>query len=309
MIAEIEIENSLSQAAQALLFSDEVSAEIVEMIERVGPSVVQVQSGGRGIGAGVIWRSDGGIITNYHVVAGGRGPVRVALRDGRSFDAKVVNSNPTLDLALLQVDAKDLPAALVADSTQLRVAELVFAVGHPWGHLNVVTAGIISSVGEIPIRGTNRTAQYLRSDVQLGPGNSGGPLLDAQGAVVGVNAMIFGGDLAIAIPSHVASEWVAGQPSRKVYLGVGIQPVELPSQDRAGLMVVAIEPDGPAHRAGLHIGDVLLAVSGQSLDGPDTLSDVLARSATHDNRVRLQLMRAGATRELEVELSTPESSA
>src|SRR5438105_15889580 len=120
MIAEVETKNSLSKAAQALLFSDEASAEIVNMIERVGPSVVQVQSGGRGIGAGVIWRSDGGIITNHHVVEGGRqGPVRVALADGRSFDAKVVNSNPTLDLALLKVYATDLPAALVADSTRL----------------------------------------------------------------------------------------------------------------------------------------------------------------------------------------------
>src|SRR3954463_10256994 len=155
MIAEREAEKSAPQA-RTFFISEAVSNEIADMIERVGPSVVQVQSGGRGIGAGGIWRSDGGIITNHHVVEGGHGPVRVALPDGRSFDAKVVNSNPTLDLALLQVDAKDLPAAPVADSTQLRVAELVFAVGHPWGHLNVVTAGIISAVGEIPIRGTNR---------------------------------------------------------------------------------------------------------------------------------------------------------
>lgn len=306
----IEAEKNAPLSARGFFVSEAVSAEIAAMIGRVGPSVVQVQSGGRGIGAGVIWRSDGAIITNHHVVAGGRGPVRVLLPDGRSFDAKVVNSNPSLDLALLKVEADGLPAALVADSTQLRVAELVFAVGHPWGQPDVVTAGIISGVGEIPIRGTNRTAQYIRSDVQLGPGNSGGPLLNAQGAVVGINAMIFGGDLAISIPSHVASEWVAGQPSRKVYLGVGIQPVELPSSDRAGLMVVAIEPDGPAHRAGLMVGDVLLAVEGKSLDGPETLSDMLARSASGPigNRVRLELVRAGAPRELEVELGTPRES-
>jgi serine protease Do len=309
MIAQIEIEQGELHAADALPITSAVSAEVVAMLERIRPSVVQVQSGGRGIGAGVVWRTEGAVITNHHVVAGGPGPIRVILPDGREFDAKVENSNPTLDLALLKVDATDLPAAPVADSSHLRVGELVFAVGHPWGHKNVVTAGIVSGLGEIPIRGTNRTAQYLRSDVQLGPGNSGGPLLNAQGAVVGINAMIFGGDLAISIPSHVATEWVAGQPSRKVYLGVGVQPVELPTLEKEGLMVVAIEPGGPAHRAGLLVGDVLLTVGGRSLEGPDTLSDLLARQAGQDNRIRLGLVRAGATRELDVELDTPGTEA
>jgi S1-C subfamily serine protease len=107
----------------------------------------------------------------------------------------------------------------------------------------------------------------------------------------------------------VATEWVAGQPSRKVYLGVGVQPVELPSTEAAGLMVVAIEPGGPAHRAGLLVGDVLLTVAGRSLDGPDTLSDLLARHAGKGNRVRLGLFRAGAQRELDVELGTPGTEA
>src|SRR5580765_7587766 len=127
MIAEIEIKEGQPQAAGPLPITSAVSAEIVQMLERIAPSVVQVQSGGRGIGAGVVWRTDGAVITNHHVVAGGHGPVRIALPDGREFDAKVANSNPTLDLALLQVDAKDLPAAPVADSSHLRVGELVFA--------------------------------------------------------------------------------------------------------------------------------------------------------------------------------------
>ncbi len=222
--AAIETNDSLSPSA----LSGAISAAASAMVERVRPSVVLVRSGGRGAGAGVIWRSDGGIITNAHVVAHTRGEVQVILADGRELTGKVVNSNPTLDLALLEVDAKDLPAALVADSSTLRVGELVFAVGHPWGQRDYVTAGIVSGLGNIGVPHTGRTAQYIRSDVHLAPGNSGGPLLNARGEVVGINAMVFGGDMGVAIPSHVATAWVAGPPSRRVYLGVGVRPVELP---------------------------------------------------------------------------------
>ncbi len=310
MAVDTLVEGNASSAATALFVSDEVSSEIVQMIESVGPSVVQVQSRGHGGGAGVIWRTDGAVVTNFHVIAGARGPIEVQLPDGRTFEAKVVNENPALDLALLKVDGEDLPAAPVADSTQLRVGELVFAIGHPWGHKGVVTAGIVSAVGSVPIPRTGREAQYIRSDVKVAPGNSGGPLLNAQGAVVGITAMIFGGDLTVAIPSHVASDWVAGLPSRRIYLGVGLQPVELQGgrPDRRpveALMVVALEPDGPAQKAGVLVGDVLLEAGGEPLDDPGALLGALSRRQVGD-RLSLRLLRAGSTREIDVELGAPE---
>lgn len=206
----------MSVNALAASASDAMAA----MVEQARASVVQVRSGGRGIGTGVVWRGDAArteIVTNAHVVAGGRwrgagGPIRVVTAGGRELDAAVTATNAQLDLAMLRVEAGDLPVARVSDSSQLRVGELVFAIGNPWGQVGVVTSGVVSGTGTLPIQGTNRRARYIRSDVLLAPGNSGGPLLNADGAVVGINAMIFGGDLSVAIPSRVAMEWIAGQP-------------------------------------------------------------------------------------------------
>jgi len=149
------------------------------MIEEAQRSVVQVRSGGRGIGAGVIWRPDGLVLTNHHVIAGGRRDVKVALQDGRTFGADVVKSSRSLDLALLKLEGnhRDLPAAPVGDSDALRVGELVYAIGHPWGRVGAVSAGIIGGVGELrgpgPRPGQGSSTRYVRSDVTLAPGNSG----------------------------------------------------------------------------------------------------------------------------------------
>src|SRR5215212_1906459 len=182
------------------------------MIEEAQRSVVQVRSGGRGIAAGVIWDPDGLVLTNHHVVAGGRRTVRAALHDGRAFDAGVVKSSGNPDLALLKLagDALDLPAAPVGDSDALRVGELVYAIGHPWGRVGAVSAGIVGGVGELRGPGRGSSTRYVRSDVALAPGNSGGPLLNARGEVVAINAMIFG-NMALSIPSNTAGAWVAGE--------------------------------------------------------------------------------------------------
>ncbi|HEX2742749.1 MAG TPA: trypsin-like peptidase domain-containing protein [Rubrobacter sp.] len=265
------------------------------MIEGAQRSVVQVRSGGRGIGAGVIWPGDGLVLTNYHVVAGGHGNVKVALHDGRSLDADVVKSSRSLDLALLRVGREnDLPTALIGDSDALRVGELVYAIGHPWGRIGAVSAGI---VGELRGPGSS----YIRSDVALAPGNSGGPLLNARGEVVAINAMIFG-SMALSIPSNAAGAWVAGE--RRPRLGIGVLPVEIPASLRgeagaSGLVIAAVESGGAADRAGLLVGDVLLAAAGDPLDESETLLEAIARAG---EAVSLRVMRGGRILVMEVRL-------
>ncbi len=176
------------------------------LVERLRPSIVRVRGRGPAGASGVVWRP-GAVLTNHHVVAGA-GTVRLALADGRVLPARVARVEPDLDLALLEVEAEDLRPARLGDSGRLRVGELVFAVGHPWGQPWVVTAGVVSGVGSLRLPGRRVAVEAIRSDVRLAPGNSGGPLLDARGEVVGLNALVLGGDLAVAIPSATARRWL-----------------------------------------------------------------------------------------------------
>jgi len=275
------------------------------MIEDVQRSVVQVRSSGLGIGAGVIWPGDGLVLTNHHVISGRRrrGNLRVAFHDDRTLDADVVKSGRNLDLALLRLegDYGDLPAARVGDSEALRVGELVYAIGHPWGSVGAVSAGIVGGVGELRGPGRNSSARYVRSDVALAPGNSGGPLLNARGEVVAINAMIFG-LMALSIPSNAAKAWVTGE--RRPRLGIGVLPVELPASLRreagtAGIVVAGVETGGAADRAGLLVGDVLLAIAGKPLGEAETLLEAVAHAG---DVVSLQVMRGGKIMVMEVRL-------
>lgn len=180
-----------------------------QLAARAQASVVQVLGRRRGGGSGVVWGDGRTILTNYHVVAGVGERPSILAPDGQRYQASFVAGDERLDLALLSLEHAPLRPAMLGDSHHLRVGELVFAIGSPWGQRSVVTAGIVSAVGTIPSsRRDEAPASYIRSDVRLAPGNSGGPLLNARGTVVGINAMIFGGDLSVAIPTHVALEWV-----------------------------------------------------------------------------------------------------
>ncbi len=286
-----------------------LSSAGARMVERAQRSVVQVQSRGRGAGAGVIWGADGLVLTNHHVVAGGRrdGRVRVILHDDRTLEAEVVKRGRYLDLALVRIKGglDDLPVAPVGDSDRLRVGELVYAIGHPWGRLGAVTAGIVSGLGAL--RGPGGRARYVESDIALAPGNSGGPLLSARGEVVGINAMIFG-RVALSVPSNTARAWLAG--TRRPRLGVQILPVALPALLRranpgtpeAGFMIAAIEGESPAEKAGLLVGDVLLGVGGDTPDDGESLLDAIARA---EGAVRLRVMRGGKISFVEVDLGAP----
>jgi serine protease Do len=183
----------------------------IDLFERVRPSIVRVQGGRGASAAGVVWRP-GAVVTNHHVVAGAEGALRVISADGRASPARVLQVSHRLDLALLEVTGVHFFPAPVGVSGRLRVGELVFAVGHPWGQPHVVTAGVVSGLGPLRLPGRRQAVEIIRSDVGLAPGNSGGPLLDARGEVIGLNAMVIGGDLAVAIPSDVVRRWLGAGP-------------------------------------------------------------------------------------------------
>jgi serine protease Do len=278
-----------------------------QLAERARASVVQVRGRGPGGGSGVVWRDGATVMTNFHVVAGVGERLEILTAADTRHKARLLAGNPRLDLALLAVEGAGLRPAPVGDSTRLRVGELVFAVGNPWGNRGVVTAGVVSGVGELPAARGEQPATYIRSDVRLAPGNSGGPLLNARGEVVGINAMIFGGDLSVAIPSHVAAEWVALLPERPAFLGLGVQPVELPPAlaaggQRTGLLVAQLARGGPAEAAGLLVGDLLLGLDGAPLPNTEALLEALGRRGPGD-RVRLSVARGGSPRELSATLA------
>ena len=277
---------------------DAFSAELTTLFTTVQPSIVQVHTEGRGAGTGIIWNADGHIITNNHVVAKDNARVQVFLADGRTLDAKVLHRNPRLDLALLKATGENLKPLSVGNSSKLRVGEWVFAIGHPWGQRWVVTAGIVSAQRTAKIA-DDVTTQYIQSDVLLAPGNSGGPLLDTDGKVVGINAMIFGGDLAVAIPSNVVTNWLTSLTKRTVKLGVAVQTVELSdairqsinSERSTGLLIVGIEETRKA--SDLLVGDILLTVAGKLVNDPAALRSILSQHG-ETTTVPLTLFRAGA---------------
>jgi serine protease Do len=197
------------------------------------------------------------IVTNAHVVRSSHAQVK--LWDGRTLDAVVTSRDLTRDLAALLAPGSDLPAATLADSSKARVGELVLAVGNPLGFVGALSTGIIHAAGSVRGLGTN---SWLQADVKLAPGNSGGPLADAQGRVLGINTMVAGG-LALAIPSNDVARFLANGPSHSV-LGVEVRPVRIIVRDenRIGLLVMEVSPGGPGSMASLMIGDILVGIDG-----------------------------------------------
>ena len=179
----------------------EVESALAEVTERLARATVQVRSGGRSAGAGVVWLRGGGVITNAHVATGPA--AEVVLADGRALAARLIARDPRRDLALLEVRADDLEPALRIDARGLRPGELVVALGHPLGVAYAAALGIVHRA-PTSARGP---AGWLHADIRLAPGNSGGPLADTAGRVVGINAMIVGG-LGIAVPTHVVEAFV-----------------------------------------------------------------------------------------------------
>ena len=254
-----------------------------EIAEHLRRSTVLIQPNGRGAGSGVIWASNGLIVTNAHVARGSH--LRVQLWDGREFSADVVSRDSRCDLASLQIPASDLPAAAIADSARVRAGELAIAIGNPLGFLGALTTGVIQAVGPLPGSGSQ---PWVQADVRLAPGNSGGPLADASGRVIGINTMA-AGRLALAIPSNTVRDFLAGPAD--AWLGVTLYPVRVPRRGNAsfGLVILEVEPGSPAARASLLPGDILVGTEERPFSVLADLSEAL-RSANPQS-LRLQFLR------------------
>jgi serine protease Do len=183
-----------------------LEAETAALVDCLRRSLVQIQTR-HGHGSGVIWDSDGLIVTNHHVVSGNQAEVELA--DGRRFTAQVVARDALNDLALLRVPACGLPAAAHGDSTALRVGELILAVGNPFGVRGAATLGIVSAASGGAIGWGRAQREIVQADVELAPGNSGGPLADSSGRVVGIASMIVSPGIAVAVPTHVVNRFLA----------------------------------------------------------------------------------------------------
>ncbi len=265
-----------------------------EIAEKLRRSTVVIHAGVRGSGSGVIWSSDGSIVTNAHVVRGTHASLE--LWDGREFDAMVASRDPRRDLALLRIDATDLPSALVADSSEVRPGELAIAIGNPLGFVGALTTGVIHAIG--PLRGIG-SQPWVQADVRLAPGNSGGPLADARGRVIGINTMI-AWRVALAIPSNVVRHFLSAGPS-DAWLGVAVHPVRVPrsntargSGDTFGLLLVEVDPCSPASAASLLPGDILLGTEEKSFTSLSDLSKAIEGSSPR--LLRLEFLRGDYSR-------------
>lgn len=278
---------------------------------RPGPSRPQTQQG-ESLGSGFIISADGYVVTNNHVVApGAQGAVvnsiTVTLPDRTEYTAKLVGRDPTSDLAVLKIDAPNaLPFVKLGDSERLRVGDWVVAIGNPLGQSGTVTAGIVSAVHRVTGQGGSND-RFIQTDAAINQGNSGGPLFDMNGNVVGINSQILsrtGGNIGIglAIPSFearpVIDQLIRGESIERGYLGVGIQGIDDRLADSLGLdknrgeLITSVQPGGAAERAGIRTNDVVVTVNGRAVT-PDTTLSYLVANLKPGTRVPIELLRDG----------------
>jgi serine protease Do len=291
---------------------DAYSRAVISVAERLSPSVANVRVG-RGAGSAVVITPDGFMLTSAHVVSRRRRG-RASFVDGRELAFEVVGSDPLSDLAVLRADGRELAPAELGDAQQLRVGQLVVAIGNPHGFTGSITAGVVSALGRsLPTRsGANVRVvdNVIQTDAALNPGNSGGALADGRGRVVGINTAVAGVGLGLAVPINAATrQIVAALMSdgrfRRAYLGIAGGPRPLPPRlartlGRAGgVEVVQVVEGGPADRAGLRPEDLIVELDGTPIEGMDELQRVVV-SELIGRRVRAKIIRQGRERELEL---------
>jgi S1-C subfamily serine protease len=309
---------------------DAYSQAVIRAAEEVSPSVVNVEvvkSNGRGgsrregagSGSGFIISPDGLVLTNSHVVHGAS-KVEVVLSDGRRPDTHLVGEDPETDLAVLRVYAPNLKAVRLGESKRVRVGQLAIAIGNPFGFQCTVTAGVVSAVGRSFRAESGRLVDdVIQTDAALNPGNSGGPLVNSRGEVIGVNTAVIlpaqGICLAIAIDTakYVAGWLIKDGRIRRSYIGIGGQTVPLHRRiiryynltTESALLVVSVEPNSPAAHTGLQEGDLLIDFDGKPVSGIDSLLKLLTE-ATIGKKCALTVLRR--TEKLHLEILPAESA-
>jgi S1-C subfamily serine protease len=311
---------------------------VTQVASKVSPAVVTIDAIAgantndpfslpqEGIGSGVIFDAAGWILTNHHVVEGSD-KLTVKLKDGRQLDASVYGVDTLTDLAIVKVEASDLPTATIGDSSTIKVGQLAIAIGSPLGtYTNTVTSGIISALGRtITVQG-GRINNLIQTDAAINPGNSGGPLLDAAGTVIGINTAVAGSaqGIGFAIPINIArpimQQALAGQPLARPWIGVRYVAIDVQVQTDQKLPVdhgawissgqaangqstPAIVPGSPADKAGVKEGDIIVSIEGITLDSEHPLDDVLTQYAP-GKTVTLGVLRNGQTLQLQLTLGT-----
>ena len=325
-------------------------ASYAEVVDRVGPGVVTIRSERRaraprqfpfsndpllreffgglfggaapgresrqmGIGSGVIVRSDGYILTNHHVVDGAQ-EIRIEFTDRRGFIAKLIGSDPPSDLAVLKIEAKDLTALSLGNSDEVRVGDVVLAVGNPLGIGQTVTAGIVSAKGRSTGLSDGSFEDFLQTDAPINQGNSGGALINTNGLLIGINSQIVspsGGNIGIgfAIPSNMArvvmEQLIDSGKVERGQLGIGIQPItpeiaaKLKLSEARGVLVDNVASDSAAAQARIRPGDVIVAFNGQPVSDGNTLRNRVAATRP-GTEVELTVLRDGAEQKLRVTL-------
>jgi S1-C subfamily serine protease len=305
---------------QALL--DAYSNAVIGITERVGPAVVRVETGSKapqsqergGLGSGIVISPDGLVLTNSHVVGASK---QIRLRDSEGIvtDARVLGVDPDTDLALLRADgARDLHYASLGDSKSLRRGQLVVAIGNPLGFESTVTAGVVSALGRSIRSVSGRTIEdVIQTDAALNPGNSGGPLVSSSAQVIGINTAIISGaqGICFAVASNTAqfvlSEIIRHGYVRRAHIGVSGQSAPIPRrhavlagvENKMGALLTQIDPDGPAAKAGILPGDVVVRLDGVDVNGVDDLIRVLDRDRI-DRTLAMDVLRMGRLRAVDI---------
>ncbi len=289
---------------------DAYSQVVTSVAARVLPSVaaltVRTPRGG-GAGSGVVFTDDGFLLTNSHVVAGADGG-RAEFGDGTESRFDVVGTDPLADLAVLRVHGASAPPATLGDADQLKIGQLVVAVGNPMGLAGSVTAGVVSGLGRsIPTREGRLIRlidNVIQTDAALNPGNSGGALANSAGEVVGINTAVAGYGLGLAVPvnaptRYIVSELLSTGRVRRAYLSVASVPVPLTpplaerTGQRLGLRVVEVVPGSPAGVAGIYLGDIIISAGGKPVEGVQTLQRLMLGPAI-GTRLPITVLRRGA---------------
>ncbi|TMG39830.1 MAG: trypsin-like serine protease [Chloroflexi bacterium] len=264
---------------------DAYSQAVIGVVDAVGPAVVGVTK----VGTGMIITPDGYALTNSHVASAVK-DYELTLRDGSSIKASLIGQDPHTDLALLRAVGTGLPYATLGDSAQLRVGQLVVGIGHPFGFQSTVTTGVVSAVGRTMRAQSGRTIEnIIQTDAALNPGNSGGPLVDTRGQVVGINTAIIAmaQGICFAVPSNTAQRIVSllmrdGRVVR-AYLGIGGEPWPIHRrvnrfyhlEQESGVRVAHVDPSGPSDKAGLKKEDILISLANYPMKSPDDLQHFL----------------------------------